>query len=77
MSRYECPRCWATYHIVKGVNEEPHVCKDIARRIAKRERQVQEVMRLLKSARTIGPSFDRTVAERIVKTLANLGVEED
>lgn len=63
-----CIRCKA--ETLGGANRPEHLCKDIAKRLARRERQVQAVL-------SIAPDLSRETAEDIVKALSNLGVTED
>lgn len=66
MARYDCQRCGATCF----TTEPPHLCKDVAARLKRRERQVAAVL-------TLAPALDRDTAEAIVAKLAQLGVTED
>lgn len=89
MARYDCIRCGATYHIVKGVNEEEHICKDIKQRLAKRIKQVAVVESIITQGNV--PEIDdmgdrfypihvdnlREVAESIVQALSNRGVDNE
>lgn len=53
------------------------MCKDIAKRLARRERQVNEVMDLLADAITDPQPTRRELAESIVVKLSQLGVSDD
>lgn len=72
VARYECPRCG---EVCFTTNPE-HLCKDIAKRLARRERQVEEVMDIL-LASTEEISSLRTTAEQIVLRLSQLGVTDE
>ena len=71
-----CVRCGAE---VFGLPQhQPHLCADIVKRLARRERQRDAVVELLDEAFQIGnPNLVRNVAEDIVAKLANMGVEND
>lgn len=57
-------------------DNEPHLCRDIRRRLARRERQVAAVEAILWQARgSMLPVRDQ--AEAIVAKLANMGVTDD
>lgn len=75
MARYWCERCGAESNTLS----EPHLCKDITKRLARRERQVATVLDIM---RTHAPwrshdEINQTIAEEIVQKLAQLGVQED
>ena len=65
------------------VFDEPgeHLCADLAKRYARRERQVAAVILILDGEMddegAIYPDKFKGAAEEIVKVLANLGVEDD
>lgn len=70
-----CTRCQAA--IVPPSAE--HTCTDVARRWAKRHKQAQAVDDLLKRALP-GMLYNddrQALAEAIVATLANLGIDQD
>lgn len=64
-----CVRCGAVGH-----PDVEHVCADIARRLARREKQAAAVRELLLDA--YGDA-NGALAEKIVATLARMGVTED
>ena len=70
--RYWCERCKQESNTL----DPPHLCKDIAARLRKREKQASAVEEI------IGPYFSdpvecREKAELIVKKLSHMGVEDD
>lgn len=76
LSERYCVRCKAEVFGEPG----SHLCADLAKRLARRERQVNEVERILAFHMRHGDASVegvRLVAEGIVKVLANLGVEND
>lgn len=76
-----CQRCHEQLH---GLPEDqPHLCKDIKRRLARREKQKAAVESLI-AAWLLSMDANVTLewnvgplAENIVAKLANMGVEED
>ena len=79
MSRYECQRCHAIYHVVggfiDGTNETEHLCPDLKKRWARREKQRDAVITILVD--NFGSASDeriKEVAEEIVMTLINLQI---
>lgn len=74
MARYTCERCGA----MSNTLDPPHLCKDLAARLKRRERQVKAVNHILWDlGLAMDPSVRRRAAEDIVSTLARLGVTED
>ena len=69
-----CPRCNEQLHGLP--KDQPHLCKDVQRRLRRREKQRDAVVDIL---RAYGVGVDRAMrsAEEIVAKLANMGVEED
>lgn len=72
MARYWCERCKQESNTLSA----PHLCADIARRYARRERQRQAVIDELRATSLDEKSLDG-LASVIVQRLANMGVEED
>jgi hypothetical protein len=70
MSRY-CVRCTQELH--KG---QEHLCPDIAKRLKRREAQVEAVCKLLYTMPVPEPRI-RQAAEAIVAKLSQMGVEND
>lgn len=71
-----CERCGEQVHGLP--QHQPHLCKDIEKRLARREKQVQAVMDILCADGYLNAGlFVREKAEAIVKVLANLNVTED
>ncbi len=69
-----CPRCREEKFGKPG----SHLCADLAKRLARRTRQVDGVLDIMNQCRVeFGTVHDRECAERIVGFLANLGVEND
>ena len=82
MGRYECTRC----HVVCFTTNPPHVCKDVAARHKRREKQRDAVVRILAREQAflrmdgLDGGFTENavrVAEDIVARLAQMGVTED
>lgn len=77
MARYECGRC---NEVCFTTNPE-HICKDIRKRLARREKQVNAVVGVLDDKMSYYPNGDtklrESVAREIVMILANMGVEDD
>jgi hypothetical protein len=74
MARYDCERCG----VVCNTTNPPHLCKDIAARLRRRERQVEAIVPLVEQAQdTYYDGNARQWAETIVARLANLQVTED
>lgn len=71
MTRYECSRCG----VVCFTTDPPHMCKDLAKRLARREAQVAAVEDIL--ARSFQYGMPRAAAEEIVAKLAGMGVADD
>ncbi len=67
-TRY-CERCHEERH-------GEHLCADIAKRLARRERQVQAVLAIWAGRDPI-IATSRKVAEEIVQKLSELGVQDD
>jgi hypothetical protein len=70
VARYRCPRCDEESNTLS----EPHLCRDIARRLARRERQVEAVLGIL-------DEYDshpggHAMAEAIVAKLSQMGVAD-
>ena len=80
MAPKTCPRCGAD---VWGLPQhQPHLCKDIKRRLARREKQrdtVEELLEAFLYSHDLGThTWSVTpLAGQIVAALANMGVEED
>lgn len=72
MARYWCDRCRQECNTLSDL----HICADIARRYARREKQRQAVIDEL-SATTLDEESVDILASNIVQRLANMGVEED
>ena len=75
MSGTRCTRCHEEVFGLVRTDDDIHVCKDIAKRLARRERQVQAILPMLECYEV--PSVRRRVAEMIVAKLAGLGVADD
>lgn len=76
MARYECVRC---DEVCFTTNPE-HLCKNIRQRLARREKQIKATIGILDSEMpNANPDADyrRSVAEKIVTILANMGVTEE
>jgi hypothetical protein len=71
-----CPRCNAQVHGL--AKDQPHLCKDIAKRLKRRQDQVFAVEHILGC---YFPNIDRgtstVIGEAIVARLANMGVTDD
>jgi hypothetical protein len=72
VARYWCERCGAEANTL----DSGHVCKDVAARLKRRERQVEAVMDILLDAMD-GYGDARPFAEAIVAKLAGMGVTDD
>jgi hypothetical protein len=73
MARYWCERCGEESNTLS----EPHLCKDIKRRLARRTKQVNAVIDILADAAVDPQPTRRQLAEEIVAALAHLGVTDD
>lgn len=75
MARYTCQRCEQVCH----TTEPEHLCKDIARRLARRQAQKDAVLAVFSSWGLLD-GFEDTkdrLAEAVVKALAGLDVSAD
>ena len=76
MARYECERC----REVCFTTDPEHVCKDIRKRLARREKQKKTIIGILGE---MMPHFHpdnayrEAVADAILSTLLNMGVESE
>lgn len=68
-----CVRCNAEVHGLP--QNQPHLCADVKRRLARREAQRDAVVVILDAHVTVQTA--RRLAELIVAKLANMGVEQD
>lgn len=74
MARYWCERCGEESNTLS----ELHLCKDVKRRLERRERQRDAVLNILAEEGGIrSNALLVDVAERIVTVLARMGVAED
>lgn len=69
-----CVRCGAEVHMSAQV--QPHLCKDVERRLRRRELQVREAAAILRE-HGIGLNRSMVCAEEIVARLVHMGVEHD
>ena len=63
-----CQRCHEQVH--GSATDQPHLCADISKRLARRERQVEAVLAIV-------PALTREDAQAIVTRLAGIGVGEE
>ena len=81
-----CDRCQAEIH--GTAQDQPHLCPDLSKRLARRKRQVDAIIPVIVAAQEryvlhveavlSGDMADpRPYAEEIVAKLAHLGVEDD
>lgn len=71
-----CTRCKQQVH--GRPQDQPHLCKDIAKRLARRERQVQAVLDIFDQSKTgLHVDAGRRCAEAIVVKLNQMGVIDD
>jgi hypothetical protein len=74
MARYWCERCGTESNTLSA----PHMCKDIAKRLARRQAQVEAVRTILADyAGDIADDMYTEAAEAIVAQLASMGVTDD
>jgi hypothetical protein len=74
MARYNCERCGVVCH----TTEAPHLCKDVAARLKRREQQADAVVKLMVAFGAHSDPVDRRLlADAIVKKLSEMGVTED
>lgn len=78
MARYECVRCHAIYHVVNGfidgTDKTEHLCKDLAKRWERREKQRDAVLDILQEQFPIGREYLESIAEEIVEALIRLQI---
>lgn len=76
MARNVCVRCGeAVFVMPRDADNVPHLCADIRKRLARRERQVAAVEAILREGHgSIRPMRD--TAEAIVTRLAGMGVAD-
>jgi len=71
-----CDRCKAELH--GTAQDQPHLCPDLSKRLARRKRQVDAIIPVIEAAQERYYMADpRPYAEEIVAKLAHLGVEDD
>ena len=70
-----CTRCGAEVHM--SAENQPHLCADIAKRLARREKQIAAVVEILGPGELPFGRDINTVAEIIVKKLSEMGVTDD
>lgn len=74
-----CPRCGTQVHGLPA--DQPHLCSDISKRLARREKQVEAVRFILMAhgfnADLHAGAGSTRLAERIVTKLAQMGVADD
>lgn len=77
MARYTCERCGADENTMNA----PHLCKDVKKRLERRQRQRDAVLEILTENRhglvLAWEELSGEVAEAIVERLAAMGVEGD
>ena len=74
MARYTCVRC----NEESNTLDAPHLCKDVKKRFARREKQRDAVVRILAINRHAITNLELVdVAEEIVTKLAQMGVEQE
>ena len=80
MARYECQRCHTTYHVVNGfidgTDKTEHLCKDLEKRWARREKQRDAVYEILRNyiPEITDDNKLQDIAEEIVEKLINLQI---
>jgi hypothetical protein len=72
VARYWCERCKAESNTL----DPPHLCKDIAARLKRRERQADAVEREL-LGKVLDGIDNRALAQRLVESMARTGVTDE
>ena len=69
-----CTRCEEQVH--GKAEDQPHLCKDLAKRLARQTKQRDAVLDLMDESRLHGWTAE-ALAEAIVKKLSQMGVAND
>lgn len=75
MAAKNCVRCGAEAFGLVRSEADIHVCKDVAKRLARQERQIEAVVGILQQHDL--SSRERRLAELIVRRLNQLGIADD